>query len=850
MSEPLSPHFTPVVLHDAYNVARSALAPNLQLSPQVDPGSGLQGFGGIPFDLGPETEGTPNVIQLAQSAIHVPLAQAKAAWVVFLHCVEDVTTPYLADFADNHADGNWLGTPVAEYSLHYADGTSATTLIRRRFAIQQPRIGWGASAFEAVPHRKPAVYDTVMEALARDSLPAKGYGHGEVRHDSGRQMENLWLYAMPNPQPDKAIVALGLAPLQEISTVYGLSLTRLVPHPLHWLPRRKLRIPVPPDLEVTRLQDVRGLGMDLGKVISARLVTAYPAQQWHREQPDVQPTLVPDEAIVEYTGHAAARLYALRAAGPEVICDLAAASLSPACQVPESNRPVTLRFVEKGNGQPVSVRLHLHGMHGEYLPPKGAHRRVNPNWFEDNYGEFVNGHNQYAYVAGTCVADLPLGQVFLEAVCGLEIEPVRTVLNIEPETREVTIELERKLDWRARGWVSADTHVHFLSPTTAHLEGAAEGVNVVNLLASQWGEMFSNVTDFDGRTVLGAREFGGDGEFLVRVGTENRMHVLGHISLLGYSGQMIHPLCTGGPNESALGDPQELSMAQWAQRCIAQGGLVISPHAPDPQCERAADIVLGLVHGIEMMTFNPYTAQIKPYGLADWYRFLNLGYHLPVVGGSDKMSASSLLGGIRTYACLGPDEFTYARWMQAVKDGHTFVTVGPLVDINVEGVSPGGRIELPVTGGTVDVTWTVESLRVPVRQVEVVQGGTVIQRTDWQGEMSVTGSCTLSVMESTWVAVRVRGSWGDYDGQIAAHSSAVMLDVAGKPHFREEDAVSILAQIEGAQAYVDTLAPRPDEERYRAMRLILEQAYNRLHQRLHRQGIFHQHTPGINDHDG
>ena len=39
-------------------------------------------------------------------------------------------------------------------------------------------------------------------------------------------------------------------------------------------------------------------------------------------------------------------------------------------------------------------------------------------------------------------------------------------------------------------------------------EGKAEGVNVVNLLAAQWGEMFSNVGDFDGRTTLGARDFG------------------------------------------------------------------------------------------------------------------------------------------------------------------------------------------------------------------------------------------------------------------------------------------------------------------------------------------------------
>ena len=40
---------------------------------------------------------------------------------------------------------------------------------------------------------------------------------------------------------------------------------------------------------------------------------------------------------------------------------------------------------------------------------------------------------------------------------------------------------------------------------------AVEGVNVINLLASQWGELVTNVGDFDGRTTWGERAAGGDG---------------------------------------------------------------------------------------------------------------------------------------------------------------------------------------------------------------------------------------------------------------------------------------------------------------------------------------------------
>ena len=36
----------------------------------------------------------------------------------------------------------------------------------------------------------------------------------------------------------------------------------------------------------------------------------------------------------------------------------------------------------------------------------------------------------------------------------------------------LTFAIERVLPWRERGWVTADTHVHFLSPGSALLEGA------------------------------------------------------------------------------------------------------------------------------------------------------------------------------------------------------------------------------------------------------------------------------------------------------------------------------------------------------------------------------------------
>jgi hypothetical protein len=69
----------------------------------------------------------------------------------------------------------------------------------------------------------------------------------------------------------------------------------------------------------------------------------------------------------------------------------------------------------------------------------------------------------------------------------------------------------------------------------------------------------------------------------------------------------------------------------------------------------------------------------------------------------------------------------------------------------------------------------------------------------------------------------------------------VQVLVDGSPLFSEPDASEVLDQIQGAIAYVDTLAARPEVRRYRELRATLESAYNRLHQRMHQAGVYHTH---------
>ena len=69
-----------------------------------------------------------------------------------------------------------------------------------------------------------------------------------------------------------------------------------------------------------------------------------------------------------------------------------------------------------------------------------------------------------------------------------------------------------------------------------------------------------------------------------------------------------------------------------------------------------------------------------------------------------------------------------------------------------------------------------------------------------------------------------------------------MIQVKGSDFFAAADAVTILEQIEGAIAYLETVGTRAETEAYKRMRLVLTSAYRRLHNRMHRNGHFHEHS--------
>jgi hypothetical protein len=106
-----------------------------------------------------------------------------------------------------------------------------------------------------------------------------------------------------------------------------------------------------------------------------------------------------------------------------------------------------------------------------------------------------------------------------------------------------------------------------------------------------------------------------------------------------------------------------------------------------------------------------------------------------------------------------------------------------------------------------------------------------------------SGSWSVRVPKSSWLALLVRGHYEDQPEIIAAHSSPVMVDVEGSQMLAAADAVTILEQIEGALAYLDTVGTRAQDRAYKRMRMVLLSAHRGIHNRMHSLGYFHEHTP-------
>ncbi|GBD37250.1 hypothetical protein HRbin36_02380 [bacterium HR36] len=311
-------------------------------------------------------------------------------------------------------------------------------------------------------------------------------------------------------------------------------------------------------------------------------------------------------------------------------------------------------------------------------------------------GQEVGGHlvsqgKVWAYIDGSCEVRLPPGRVTVEVWHGPAYAPTVWETDRGQGRIAIRVRLSQVLA-PPPGWHWADTRVHFLSPAVAALEGAAEGLTLVHLLAARREKplpRLANLLDFSGQDVL-LQRFG----CAVCVNTYQQGGVWGDLALL-HCHRVVFPLTAGEPGF------EHYTLADWAYQCHRKGGLVVWPGFPGSPGERLPLAMLGEIDAVEWCAEAPWDAST----LELWYALLNAGRLLPVVGASGKPSNALAVGAVRTATWLGPVQpFSLANWVSAVKHGHTYATHGPILEWRINDlahpweVPPLSPFSVPLTG--------------------------------------------------------------------------------------------------------------------------------------------------------
>jgi TolB protein len=439
------------------------------------------------------------------------------------------------------------------------------------------------------------------------------------------------------------------------------------------------------------------------------------------------------------------------------------------------------------------------------------------------YAQFDGQNGRvFFYTPGVIDVVVPVGTVTVGAVRGLTTPEVSRAIDVRAgEVTEVELVLESVWDAAASGFLSGDHHFHLnyggpfrLAPEDLPLMMRGENLDVATPLLANLHNRFED-------QALWGWERGGSLP-LIRFGQEVRSHFLGHVSLLD-TRTLFWPWIWG-PGYQVYGAddrPNSAALAH-ARSQGAIGGYVHPVRDQDPFAPEnagnlpvlfAVDGILGNMDWIELSVL--WSDEIGASEM--WYRFLNLGVPIVLEGGTDVMNnfyRTMPVGVSRLYVQTA-GEVSMAAYMRGMKEGRSFVTTGPMLDVRIDGVAPGD-----VVSGGRSARFNLDlASAVPVETVEVLVNGVVAWSSaglERSGSRSYEGSIELP--EAGWVAVRAHGGetmWPAADSYSFAHTSPVWIGHVGStdPDASRRSAEELMPLVDAAEArlratYGDVPIPR------------------------------------------
>jgi TolB protein len=459
-------------------------------------------------------------------------------------------------------------------------------------------------------------------------------------------------------------------------------------------------------------------------------------------------------------------------------------------------------------GGALPARVSVTGPDGRSFAPDSAWRHADDG-FDRRERRFEYG---YFHTSGRDVLTLPAGRYELELSRGPEIRVERRTVEVRARAdTTVRVTLRPLDDLAARGWHSADLHVHMNyggayrnTPRRLAFQARAEDLDLIeNLIVNKEGRL-PDIGYAVGRDPVSTA-----GTIIVHA-QEYHTSVWGHLGLLGLRDHVLLPGYSGYAGTAAASlAPTNAAVADLAR---AEGAVIGYVHPfdsdPDPAdttrpltAEFPVDVALGKVDYYEALGFvdDPMaTAHV-------WYRILNCGFRLPAGAGTDAMANfASLRGPVgmnRVYVRTGMplDE---RRLLDSLRAGRSFATNGPLLELTVNGRGLGDEVRLAAAPGELAVRVRLRS-NVAVDHLELVINGEPREIPLAGERRSADTTVMVPVERSGWMLLRARSDRALYpvlDLYPYATTSPVYLTVGNRPVRSREDAEYFVAWIDRLRA--------------------------------------------------
>lgn len=410
--------------------------------------------------------------------------------------------------------------------------------------------------------------------------------------------------------------------------------------------------------------------------------------------------------------------------------------------------------------------------------------------------------NWYA-VANRTTVPVPQTKLKIEVFHGIESKLHVYEKNVTGVPRvTLKLALQRIYDPRARGIVSGNTHLHLMKLTYADAHRylttvpQADGLDLVFLSHLR---RLPDERNYISNQIVENSLAGGGGELrrlsqngtLFANGEEHRHNFsaygegYGHVMLLDLL-QLIRPVSIGPGIMKGTGT-DGIPLQQGIRTAHHDGATVIWCHNHSG-FEDIPNLMAGMLHALNIFD----GGEDDTYEAA-FYKYLNLGLHLPFSTGTDWF----IYDFSRVYVPL-KEELSAKKWLAQLQSGKSYITNGTFLEFTVNGHTIGDTIAL-ANAGELKVQGRAVG-RNDFQRIELVHNGKVIHPTDSQpanGHFTAQMEFTLKVERPGWLALRIPQPAGknEFGKELFAHTSPIYIEVAGETVFQPGIARQLMTEI-------------------------------------------------------